>query len=84
MIINAATAAISRLLSPPFRAVLWKALGLTLAGLIAVWFAIRGLFEWLATPWISQYTIGLPEWTGMLGMFSSIIAGIALSLALGL
>lgn len=84
MILESANAAASRLLTPPFRAVLWKSLGFTIATLIAVWFAIRGVFEYLANPWISQYTMGLPEWTGFLGLFSSIIAGIALSLALGL
>lgn len=84
MILHAASAAFSRLLTPSFRQVLWKSLGLTIASLVGVWFALRGLFEWLATPWISQYTLGLPEWTGAFGVFSSIVAGLALSLALGL
>ncbi len=84
MILDAARAAASRLFTPPFRGVLMKSLGLTLAGLIALWFAARGLFDWLALPWIEGLLPVLPSWAGWLGLVAAIIAGIGLALALAL
>jgi CysZ protein len=84
MILDAARAAASRLFTPPFRGVLMKSLGLTLAGLIAFWFAVRGLFDWLALPWIEGFLPTLPSWAGWLGFAAAIIAGIGLALALAL
>lgn len=84
MILDAARAAASRLFTPPFRGVLMKSLGLTLAGLVALWFAVRGLFDWLALPWIESFLPVLPSWAGWLGLAAAIIAGIGLALALAL
>ncbi|CCV09716.1 sulfate transporter family protein [Mesorhizobium sp. STM 4661] len=81
MILDAARAAASRLFSPEFRSVFVKTLGLTLLALAALWFTIRGLFEWLAWPWIDAWLPGLPSWAGWLGV---VVAGIGLALGLAL
>jgi CysZ protein len=78
---SAARAAASRLFSPELRSVFLKTLGLTLLALAALWFAIRGLFDWLALPWIDALLPGLPSWAGWLG---AIIAGLGLALGLAL
>lgn len=84
MILEAARAAASRLFTPPFRGVLMKSLGLTLAGLIGLWFAMRGLFDWLALPWLEGFLPTLPSWAGWLGFAAAIVAGIGLALVLAL
>lgn len=53
--IAAALAAFTDVFSPPFRAVLWRSLGLTIALLIGVWFglqALLSLFVALPYPWL--------------------------------
>ncbi|WP_378945944.1 sulfate transporter family protein [Mesorhizobium sp. ANAO-SY3R2] len=84
MIIDAARAAASQLFSPEFRTVFLKTLGLTLLALIALWFGIREVFDWLAMPWIDAMLPGLPAWTGWLGLIAAIVAGVGLALGLAL
>ena len=81
MILDAARAALSRLLSPEFRAVFLKTLGLTVLALVALWFALTGLVDWLALPWVHSLLPGLPSWAGWL---SGIIAAIALAFGMAL
>ncbi|TRC93831.1 sulfate transporter family protein [Mesorhizobium sp. WSM4303] len=81
MISNAAHAAFSRLFSPEFRAVFLKTLGLTVLALVAVWFALTGLVDWLALPWIHSLLPGLPSWAGWL---SGTIAALALAFGMAL
>jgi CysZ protein len=54
--IDAARLALSDILSPPFRAVMWKSLGLTIGLLIVIWFGLEALLGWLVDiqsyPWI--------------------------------
>ena len=50
VILDAARAAASQLFSPEFRAVFLKTLGLTLLALVALWFGLTGLVDWLALP----------------------------------
>jgi CysZ protein len=54
--IDAARLAFSDIFSPPFRAVMWKSLGLTLGLLLLVWLGLQALFGWLVDiesyPWI--------------------------------
>lgn len=84
MIIAAARAAASRLITPAFRGVLMKSLGLTLAGLIGLWFAARALFAWAALPFLDALVPDLPSWASWLGVAAMILAGIGLALALAL
>ncbi|TPN56156.1 MULTISPECIES: sulfate transporter family protein [unclassified Mesorhizobium] len=81
MIFDAARTAALELLSPPFRAVFLKTLGLTLLALVALWFGLTSLVEWLALPWLQTLLPGIPSWAGWLG---GIIAGIALAFGMAL
>ncbi|TIN10840.1 MAG: sulfate transporter family protein [Mesorhizobium sp.] len=81
MILDAARAAASRLFSPEFRSVFLKTLGLTLLAVVALWFGIESLLEWLAWPWLQAFVPGLPSWAGWL---SGIIAGILLAMGMAL
>lgn len=84
MILDAARAAASQLFSQEFRSVFLKTLGLTLLALVALWFGLEQLFEWLALPWIDALLPGLPAWAGWLGLIAAIVAGIGLALGLAL
>lgn len=81
MILDAARAAANQLFSPEFRAVFLKTLGLTLLALVALWFGLTGLVDWLALPWAETLLPGLPSWAGWL---SGILAAIALAFGLAL
>ena len=81
MILDAARAAASRLFSLEFRSVFLKTLGLTLLALVALWFGIESLLEWLAWPWLHSLLPGLPSWAGWLG---AIVAGIILAMGMAL
>jgi CysZ protein len=81
VILDAARAAASQLFSPGFRSVFVKTLGLTLLALVALWFGLTGLVEWLALPWLQVLLPGLPSWAGWLG---GIIAAFGLALGMAL
>ncbi|MBZ9854926.1 sulfate transporter family protein [Mesorhizobium sp. CA13] len=81
MISSAARAAAGQLFSPEFRAVFLKTLGLTVLALVALWFGLTSLVEWLALPWLHTLFPGLPSWAGWLG---GIIAAIALAFGMAL
>jgi len=76
--------ALGELFDPALRSVFWKSIGLTIAGLIGVWFALRGVFSLVALPWLEAWIggFGLPEWTGFLGVFGMVAAGLALAAGL--
>lgn len=84
MVIAAARKALGELFDPAMRRILWKSIGLTLTGLIALWFAIRYAVEWAAIPYVSAFLpeLALPEWTGFIGLFAAIAAGLALAVGL--
>jgi CysZ protein len=84
MILDAARAAVGQLFSAEFRSVFFKTLGLTLLALVALWFGLKELFDWLALPWIDALLPGLPSWAGWLGFIAAILAGIGLALGLAL
>ncbi|MFI0845269.1 sulfate transporter family protein [Mesorhizobium sp. IMUNJ 23232] len=84
MILDSARAAAGHLFSAPFRGVFLKTLGLTLLALVALWFGMAALFEWLAWPWLDALLPGLPSWAGWLGVVAAIVAGIGLALGLAL
>jgi CysZ protein len=81
VISSAARAAAGQLFSPEFRLVFIKTLGLTLLALVALWFGLTSLVEWLALPWLHALLPGMPSWAGWLG---GIIAAIALAFGMAL
>ena len=84
MIIDAALNALKRLLTPEFRSVFWKTLGLTLLLLVGLWVSVRQIFFTFAWPWLEQLLPGLPDWAGWLGIVAAIAAGLGLALVLAL
>lgn len=84
MIIDAARAAAGHLLTPAFRGVLLKSIGLTLLLLAALWVGIAGLFDMLALPRLDAMLPDLPAWFGWLGVLAAVVAGLALAIGLGL
>ncbi len=84
LILNAARRAFENLFASQTRSVFWKVLGLTILVLIGLWFAIRGLFLWLALPWLDSLVPGMPDWAGWMSVVLAVLAGIGLALALAL
>ena len=83
MILDAARAAASRLLTPEFRGVFFKSLGLTLLLLVLAWLALRGVLTGFVFPWIDACLPSMPDWTSWFGGLASVAAslGIAVGLA---
>ncbi|WP_377291658.1 sulfate transporter family protein [Rhizobium sp. SG2393] len=85
MILAAARMSLSNLFAPETRSVFWKVIGLTLVCLVAVWFALRGLFYAYVLPWIaSVWPAAGAEWAGWVTFFVGILASIGLALGLAL
>lgn len=86
MIFAAARAALVNLLEPEFRSTFWKSIGLTIAALIGLWFAIRWLFGWALLPWLEAVAPDFPAsyeaWAEWLGIFADVLAGLGLAVAL--
>ncbi|MDX0394664.1 sulfate transporter family protein [Sinorhizobium meliloti] len=82
MILDAARLAFANLFATETRTVFWKVIGLTLLALVALWFALRELFVWLALPWIDALMPGTPDWAGWLTFVVGIFASLGLALAL--
>ncbi len=85
--IDAAISAFSQVLTPPFRSILWRSLGITIAGLVAIWFGIQALlgnfveFPW---PWLGTILAIVAGFGLVIGMsfliapISSLVAGLFL------
>lgn len=84
MILEAARAAAGQVLSPPFRAVLFKSLGLTILALVALWLGVQWTFDQLALPWIDALLPGFPAWAGWISLIAAILFGIGIALGLAL
>jgi CysZ protein len=72
----AARLALGDILSLPFRAVLWKALGLTLALLLAVWLLLQAALAWLLVlpwPWL-ETAISILTGVGLLVGLAFLVA----------
>ena len=83
--LDAAVKAINQILSPPFRTVLWRSLGLTLALLVVIWLALQALlghFLTLPYAWLDAAIAifaGLGLIVGMaflVGPIASLVAGL--------
>ena len=64
---NAISAAFSQLFSPPFRSVLWKSIGLTIALFVGFWFALQAANETFLSPLLSDYGWAATAVTWLLG-----------------
>ncbi|PRX08268.1 UNVERIFIED_ORG: CysZ protein [Martelella mediterranea] len=84
MLMTAARQALLDLIDPKMRSILWRVLGLSLLCLIALWFAIRALFLWLAFPVLANLFPTMPEWTGWITFVLLIFAAVGLALGLAL
>ncbi|MBD9567907.1 sulfate transporter family protein [Ensifer sp. ENS08] len=84
MILDAARLSLANLFAPETRSVFWKVLGLTILALVALWFAVREVFIWLALPWFDTLMPGTPVWAGWLTFVLGIFASLGLALALAL
>ncbi len=84
MIVIAARLSLANLFAPETRRVFWKVLGLTLLALAVLWFALRGVFNSFALPWLQGFMPSSSDWTGWLTLFLAVFAGIALALAMAL
>ncbi|WP_082505711.1 sulfate transporter family protein [Aureimonas sp. Leaf324] len=82
MILASAGRALGDVFSPPFRAALWKSLGLTAVVLVALWFAVRWLFEAEVIPFVSQFSPDMPAWVDNAGTLAGWAAGVALAFLL--
>jgi CysZ protein len=82
MLLSSARLALGDVFSPPFRAALWKTLGLTALVLVILWFAVRFLFERIAIPFFAGYAPDMPAWVDNAGTFAGIAASIALAFLL--
>lgn len=84
MLIEAARRALYDIIDPKMRGILWKVLGLSLLCLIALWFAARALFMWLAFPWLESLFPTMPDWAGWISFVLLLFAAVGLALGLGL
>lgn len=82
MILSSASLALRDVFSAPFRAALWKSLGLTLLVLIALWFAITALFEGAAWPYLAGFLPDWPAWADEAGSIAGWAAGLLLAVLL--
>lgn len=82
MILHSARLAFAQLFTPPFRAALWKTIGLTLLALLGLWFGLKELFDWLALPWIDTLLPGFPGWAGWLSFLAALFAGLGMAVGL--
>ncbi len=71
-----------RRLLAALRAALWKSLGLTAVVLVALWFAVRWLFEAEVIPFVSQFSPDMPAWVDNAGTLAGWAAGVALAFLL--
>jgi CysZ protein len=84
MILESARSAARQIFDPPFRGVLFKSLGATLAALTGLWFLVAVLFGKIAEPWLAALWPGMPDWAGWLGTVATVLAGVALALGLAI
>ena len=82
MIFASAMSALGALFSPPFRAALWKSLGLSVVVLVALWFGIEALFQSAILPMLTTILPDMPAWIDSLSTAAGWVAGLALAVLL--
>lgn len=82
MIFTAARLALADIFSPPFRAALWKTLGLTAVVLVALWFGIGAIAEIFAVPFLSNLFPDDLSWLDQAGTLAGWAAGLLLAVLL--
>ncbi|MBC8130670.1 MAG: sulfate transporter family protein [Rhizobiaceae bacterium] len=82
MILSAAGQALGEVLSPPFRAALWKSLGLSIVVLVALWFGVSAGFESAILPFLTDFLPDMPAWVDQAGTLAGWAAGLALAVLL--
>lgn len=82
MIVTSARLAFADVFSPPFRAALWKMLGLSALVLVGLWFAISLVFESFALPLLVDLFPDLPNWVDQAGTVASWLLGLMLAVCL--
>jgi len=83
MILDAARAALTRLPSRPFRGTFLASVGTTLVALVAVWYGLFRVVDYLALPWLDVLFSGAPAWAGgFAGLAAAILAGVGLAVGL--
>ncbi|WP_409361343.1 sulfate transporter family protein [Bartonella heixiaziensis] len=80
MIFTAAYRALQRLMTPQYRTMILKVLGITFVVLAILWLCVRQLFISHFWPWIADFLPGLPSWAGWLGFGMLIIFNLGLAL----
>lgn len=79
MIFNAAFLALKRLITPEFRWLAWKSLGLTLLLLVFIWFGVEEFFSSFIWPWVEIWLPGLPQWLAWGNLIGAVAFGIGLA-----
>ncbi|MET3589028.1 CysZ protein [Bartonella silvatica] len=80
MIFTAAYRALQRLITPQYRTMILKSLGITFVLLVMLWLGVRQLFMSYFWPWITHFLPGFPSWAGWLGFGMLIIFNLGLAL----
>ncbi|CDO39438.1 cysteine biosynthesis protein CysZ [Bartonella henselae] len=80
MIFTAAYRALQRLLTPEYRIMILKALGLTFIVLFIIWLFVRQLFMSYFAVWIAHFFPVLSNWRGLLELSILIIFNLGLAL----
>ncbi|HEV7417919.1 MAG TPA: sulfate transporter family protein [Tianweitania sediminis] len=84
MIIDSARAAAGHLFSAAFRSVLFKSLGLSILVLIALWFGLTSLFDWLALPFVDDVLASQPQTASWISFLAAVAAGLLIAVGLAL
>ena len=78
--IDAARLAFADIFSPPFRSVMWKSLGLTIALLILIWLGLQALLGWAVDiqsyPWI-ETVLAILAGAGLLVGLACLVAPVS-------
>lgn len=84
MILKAVFRALQRLLTPQYRTMLWKSLGVTLLVIVILYLLVRQFFLNYIWPWLANFMPNLPDWAGWLGITAIIVFSLGLAVLMAL